>query len=93
MLLAALLLCAIAHLGSAAFASSAGPGPQRGAHFDVCVVGGGPAGVAATQTLIEKGKRVTLLEREAFVGGQTAPKYVDPSGFRVLMGAIVICSW
>lgn len=84
MLLAALLLCAIARLGSAASASSA-------AHFDVCVVGAGPAGVAATQTLIEKGKRVALLEREAFVGGQTAPKYVDPSsGFRVLMGAIVL---
>jgi len=35
----------------------------------VAVVGGGPAGVACTVKLLEKGHRVTLFERESHLGG------------------------
>ncbi|CAN1547983.1 FAD dependent oxidoreductase [Burkholderiaceae bacterium] len=38
-------------------------------NVDVCVVGGGPAGVAAAVSASRAGMRVLLLEREGFLGG------------------------
>ena len=78
----ALLLCALAALTQHGAADEA---------TDVCVVGGGPAGIGAALALVAKGKRVALLERDAVAGGQTKPEYRDAaSGFRLHMGAIVI---
>ena len=38
-------------------------------NVDVCVVGGGPAGVAAAVSASRAGMSVLLLEREGFLGG------------------------
>src|SRR5688572_6783276 len=35
-------------------------------HYDVIVIGGGPAGSTASALLAEKGRKVLLLEKEAF---------------------------
>ena len=37
-------------------------------HFDLCVIGGGPAGYAAAMRAIDLGKRVLLVERDR-IGG------------------------
>ena len=37
--------------------------------FDVIVLGGGPAGIAASTTAAEKGHRTLLIERLGFCGG------------------------
>lgn len=44
----------------------------------VAVVGGGPAGIQATLTLIERGHDVTLYEKKAELGGHVAPGSVLP---------------
>lgn len=38
------------------------------AHFDVCVIGGGPAGIAAALRAADYGKRVCLVEKERLGG-------------------------
>jgi hypothetical protein len=59
-------------------ATAAGAGPGRagaaaaaGTAVDAVVVGGGLAGLSAALTLLDRGGRVLLLEKEAFVGGNT----------------------
>ncbi|WP_238009446.1 hydroxysqualene dehydroxylase HpnE [Dactylosporangium sp. AC04546] len=48
------------------------PGPPAsGAGRDVCVVGGGLAGITAAVRLADAGNRVTLLERRSELGGAT----------------------
>lgn len=47
--------------------------------LDICVVGGGPAGVYAAYLLEQKGYSVTLFEKEAVVGGKTVPD-INPEG-------------
>src|SRR5215469_17120302 len=37
-------------------------------HFDVLIVGGGPAGLSAADTAARKGARVALLERQKEIG-------------------------
>jgi len=52
------------------------------ARHHVVVVGGGVAGLAAATGLVERGVRVTLLERDAQLGGRVAswPVQVGPDG-------------
>ena len=38
-------------------------------HFDVCVIGGGPAGVSAALRAVDYGKKVCLVERSGEIGG------------------------
>lgn len=42
---------------------------MRRERFDIAVIGGGPAGLAATKVAAEKGAKVVLIEREASLGG------------------------
>jgi len=48
----------------------------EGAHFDVAVVGGGAAGVAAALTASARGARTLLLEREPALGGNATGAFV-----------------
>jgi flavin-dependent dehydrogenase len=52
-------------------------GPIGALRFDVCVVGGGPAGAVAAHVLAKAGARVALIGRDrphsAFVVGETVP--------------------
>jgi hypothetical protein len=103
--LAAALLLACAAAATAAQAPSPAPvlaaAPQQavelasaaaaaGDYRDVCVVGAGPAGMAAALALARRNKSVALLERSTSVGGQCDAEYIDPaSGFRLHMGAVI----
>ena len=40
--------------------------------YDIAVVGGGPAGIAAAITAARSGKKVILLEQNSFLGGALA---------------------
>jgi len=42
---------------------------MRREHFDIAVIGGGPAGLAAAKVAAEKEAKVVLIEREASLGG------------------------
>ena len=57
-------------------------------HFDIIIVGGGPAGLTAAIYARRAGKSVLLLEKENF-GGQiaTAPKVENCPGFSAVSGA------
>ena len=37
-------------------------------HFDVCVIGGGPAGIAAALRAVDYNKRVCVIEKERLGG-------------------------
>ncbi len=53
------------------------PAPVRSTDFDVVVIGGGPAGATAAQTLAEKGLEVLLLDRDGRIkpcGGAVPPQ-------------------
>jgi hypothetical protein len=52
---------------------------KRDDTIDVCVVGGGPAGVYAAYLLEGKGYNVTLFEKDSVVGGKTVPRK-NPDG-------------
>jgi prolycopene isomerase len=62
----------------------------RHAAYDVVVVGGGVAGVAAAATLARHGRKVLLVEKAPRVGGLTAPLVHGPyefdAGPRLVMG-------
>jgi geranylgeranyl reductase len=54
--------------------------PSDSVDFDVAVVGGGPAGASAAQTLAERGHSVLLLDREGRIkpcGGAVPPKLLE----------------
>ena len=57
-------------------------------HFDIIIVGGGPAGLTAAIYARRAGKSVLLLEKESF-GGQIAssPKVENFPGFSAISGA------
>ena len=50
------------------------------AHTTVIVVGGGLSGLSAAHTLIDGGVRVTLLEKNAFLGGNSTKATSGISG-------------
>lgn len=58
--------------------------------FDVAIVGGGPAGLAAAHELEKSGLRVILLEESARLGGRA--KTVEICGEPVNMGAMFVYS-
>ncbi len=54
--------------------------PDRHVDFDVAVIGGGPCGATAAQTLAARGYRVLLLDREGRIkpcGGAVPPKLLE----------------
>ncbi len=53
-------------------AATAGRQAAGSSRFDVVVLGGGGAGLAATSAVAELGRRVVLLEKNAELGGSTA---------------------
>ena len=52
--------------------------------IDVLVIGAGPAGLTAAHTLMQRGRRVTVLEKDAQVGGLA--RTVTYKGFRFDIG-------
>ena len=60
-------------------------------HFDIIVVGGGPAGLTAAIYARRAGRSVLLLEKEGF-GGQIAssPKVENFPGFDAISGAELV---
>ncbi len=54
-------------------------------HHNVVVVGGGPAGMSAAETAARRGSRVTLIEKDAQLGGDTviagAPPHKEKMAF------------
>lgn len=49
---------------------------QTDSHFDVAVVGGGPAGIAAALSAASCGARVVLIEKDAVLGGNVSQALV-----------------
>ncbi|MEU4884272.1 FAD-dependent oxidoreductase [Streptomyces althioticus] len=64
--------------------SSGTPAPDEGLHTDVCVVGGGPAGLALALMLLRSGVRVTLLEKSARFDRAFRGEILQPGGQRIL---------
>ena len=57
--------------------------------MDVVVIGGGLAGLAATQRLVEAGATVTLLEARGRLGGRVYTEHPSGEGTpRFLMSAL-----
>ena len=79
---------------AASAAAAPGPAPAAAAErVDVCIVGAGPAGVAAAVTLARRNKTIAVLERRDGVGGQAWANWTDPAtGVRLLLGAVIIAS-
>ncbi|AMV34431.1 Diapolycopene oxygenase [Pirellula sp. SH-Sr6A] len=61
---------------------------QNGRSLNIGVVGGGLAGLAAACTLAARGHRVTLLEKNEWVGGKAAVHQQD--GYRFDMGPTIL---
>lgn len=61
---------------------------QRTAKLNVAIVGGGLAGLSAACVLAARGHRVTLLEKNAWVGGKAAS--LESDGFRFDMGPTIL---
>ena len=82
----------VAALSAANAAVAPGPAPAAASEsVDVCIVGAGPAGVAAAVTLARRNKTIAVLERRDGVGGQALANWTDPaSGVRLLLGAVII---
>ncbi|USQ86667.1 FAD-dependent monooxygenase [Streptomyces phaeoluteigriseus] len=64
--------------------SSGTPASDEGPHTDVCVVGGGPAGLALALMLLRSGVRVTLLEKSARFDRAFRGEILQPGGQRIL---------
>lgn len=59
-------------------------------HTDVVIVGGGIAGLACGVALADRGLKVTLLEREARLGGRACSWTHAPTGDRIDIGPHVV---
>jgi sarcosine oxidase subunit alpha len=57
-------------------------------HTEVCVVGGGPAGLAAAAEAAEAGARVVLVEREAHLGGHLLYDGDQPADDQPFLAAV-----
>mmetsp|Transcript_103330 Transcript_103330/g.313558 ORF Transcript_103330/g.313558 Transcript_103330/m.313558 type:complete len:433 (+) Transcript_103330:3-1301(+) len=77
------------------------PPAELGALRSVCVVGGGPAGLACCRTLCEAGLEVTLVQESRGLGGKLCTKFIngpeDPSlhfdmGVQLLRPRGALCS-
>lgn len=60
------------------------PGPADDLDTDVCVVGGGPAGLALTLMLLRSGVRVALLEKSTRFDRAFRGEILQPGGQRIL---------
>lgn len=60
------------------------PAPDEELNTDVCVVSGGPAGLALTLMLLRSGVRVTLLEKSARFDRAFRGEILQPGGQRIL---------
>ncbi|MCW1929837.1 MAG: FAD-dependent oxidoreductase [Candidatus Kerfeldbacteria bacterium] len=58
---------------------------------DIIVVGGGLAGLASAYTLLKAGKKVTIIERESYLGGRV--RTIDVKGRPVDFGGFIIYPW
>ena len=56
--------------------------------LNIGIIGGGLAGLAAACTLAARGHKVTLLEKNEWVGGKAAVLHQD--GFRFDMGPTIL---
>ena len=61
---------------------------SRNSKDNVVVIGGGLGGLSAACTLSARGHRVTLLERNAWLGGKAA--VLEAQGFRFDMGPTIL---
>ncbi|MFI6560808.1 FAD-dependent monooxygenase [Streptomyces sp. NPDC050534] len=59
-------------------------GPADELHTDVCVVGGGPAGLALSLMLLRSGVRVTVLEKSTRFERAFRGEILQPGGQRIL---------
>ena len=59
-------------------------------HYDVVVVGGGPAGFNAAIAAARMGAKVALIERYGFLGGMATAGYVTPLSVFAFKGQLVI---
>lgn len=58
--------------------------PADGAHTDVCVVGGGPAGLTLALLMLRSGARVTLVERSRSLDRAYRGEILQPGGQALL---------
>jgi len=55
-----------------------------GSHYDVLVVGGGPAGTSTAILLAERGHRVAVVDRARFPRVKACAEFVNPEALRIL---------
>lgn len=60
------------------------PGANPSSHYDVIVVGGGPAGSVMAWALASAGIKVLLLERAKFPREKVCGDFIEPRGLKIL---------
>ncbi|HPE95788.1 MAG TPA: FAD-dependent oxidoreductase, partial [Bacillota bacterium] len=57
------------------------------ADFDICIIGGGPAGITAALYAMRAGKKVAVIEKNTFGGQMTfSPKIENYPGYNCISG-------
>ena len=72
------IFCAVNPMSAMTSELRDGVVPTAGVKKRVAVVGGGPAGITAMQTLLDRGHDVTLYEKSGALGGHVADAAVPP---------------